>query len=172
MFSKKISLVNSISNQMLRVWYTGSDTHMFRISNLTTWKLTTGSVNPKCFKNNSNNEDNKGYSTNISTFLDGKPAEAKKKDWGRGNKTKILASCVSLWVWGRALAPMVSSITNTQLQRRRATTSDPPRCKQNHRIFPNHLRPGNHTSTTDFCLLSTAWKWSVVCFLKNQLTCT
>ena len=30
----------------------------------------------------------------------------------------------ALWVWGRALAPRGSSITNAQLQRRRPTTSD------------------------------------------------
>ena len=35
----------------------------------------------------------------------------------------------ALWVLGRALAPRVSSITNTQLQRRRAKTSDPTNWK-------------------------------------------
>ena len=50
-------------------------------------------------------------------------------------------------MWGRALAPRVSSITNTQLQRRRATTSG---------IFPKQLRPGINTNltTTDLCQLA------------------
>ena len=70
------------------------------------------------------------------------------------------SSSVPLWVWGRALAPRVSSITNTQLQRRRATTSDPNKCKANHGIFLNQLWPGINTSltTTDLCLHSTAWQ--------------
>ena len=65
----------------------------------------------------------------------------------------------ALWVWGRALAPKVSSITNTQLQRRRATTMITPNAKKNHGIFHKQLKLGIYTSltTTDLCLPSTAW---------------
>ena len=37
---------------------------------------------------------------------------------------------IALWVWGRALAPRGISITSTQLQRCRATPSDPTKCKE------------------------------------------
>ena len=70
---------------------------------------------------------------------------------------------IALWVWGRSLAPRVSSITNTQLQRRPAI---PPNAKNKHEIFAKQLRPGINTSlvTTNLCLPSTAWQWNVVCY--------
>ena len=46
-----------------------------------------------------------------------------------------------MWVWGMALAPRVSSTVSTQLQRRRATASDPTNAKKSHGIFAMQLRP-------------------------------
>ena len=42
----------------------------------------------------------------------------------------------------------------------------PTNSKNNYKIFPKKLRPSNNTklSTTDLCLPSTAWQWSVVCY--------
>ena len=67
-------------------------------------------------------------------------------------------------VWGRALAPRVSSITKTQLQRRRATASDPTECKEK----PWNIGKGAQTSllTTHFCLPSTVWQWRVTCYYR------
>ena len=44
----------------------------------------------------------------------------------------------------------------------------PENAKNNYEIFPKKLRPCNNTnlSTTDFCLPSTAWQWSVVCYYR------
>ena len=42
----------------------------------------------------------------------------------------LTAYCITLWVWERDLAPKVSSTTSTQLQRRRATSSNPTKCKE------------------------------------------
>ena len=57
----------------------------------------------------------------------------------------------TLWVWGGALAPRVSSNKNTQLQRRRATPTDPTKFKENHGIYPKQFRPSINVSlsTTD-----------------------
>ena len=77
---------------------------------------------------------------------------------------------ISLWVLGRASAPRRSILTNTQLQRRRATPSDPTKKekKKKLRIFSKQLRPGISTSlsTTDLCLQNTAQKWSAVCYYR------
>ena len=47
-----------------------------------------------------------------------------------------------------------------QPQRRRATPSNPTKCKENHGIFPRQLIPGINTSlsTTELGLPSTAWQ--------------
>ena len=73
----------------------------------------------------------------------------------------------SLWVWGRALAPWVSSITNTELQRdAEPHPVIPPNAKKNHRIFPKQLRPEISTSlsTTRLCLPSTVMQLRVICY--------
>ena len=82
--------------------------------------------------------------------------------------TKQVDVPVSLWVWGRALAPRVSSIVNTQLQRRRATPSDPTKCKKSLGSFLKQLKPGinSRLSTTDLGVPSIAWQWSVVCYYR------
>ena len=73
-----------------------------------------------------------------------------------------------LWVWGSALAPRGSSITNIQLQRHRAAASDPTKCIKTDGKLPKHLRPGISTSmsTTDLFLPDTAWQWSAVCYYR------
>ena len=44
----------------------------------------------------------------------------------------------------------------------------PANAKNKYEIFPKKLRPCNNTnlSPTDFCLPSTAWQWSVVCYCR------
>ena len=71
-----------------------------------------------------------------------------------------------LWVWGRDLAPRVSSIASTQLQRRRATSSHPKNAKKSHEMFIKQLRPGINTSlsTAHLCLPSTAWQGNFICY--------
>ena len=86
-------------------------------------------------------------------------------------KIALLDKSVSqytLWVWERVLAPRGSSITKAQLKRRRTTPSDPKNPKKNYGIFHMQPRPGISTSlsTTDLCLPSAVWQWSVVGYYR------
>ena len=77
-----------------------------------------------------------------------------------------------LVVWERALAPRGNSFANTNLQRRRATTSYTTKKKKNHKGPPVHLRPGIHIcmATTDPCLPIIAWKSNdAYCSWSSQL---
>ena len=72
----------------------------------------------------------------------------------------------TLWVLGTALAPKVSRITHTELQRRRTKTN----AKDNYGIFSTKLSPGIHIilTTTAHCLPVTAWKCSVVFYSTSS----
>ena len=92
----------------------------------------------------------------------------QRKSWvWRGlNSISYTLNC-TLWVWGRALALRESSITNTQLKRRRPTPGDPTKLNKRKKwISPKQLRPDITISltTTDPCLPSLGWQWSNVCY--------